>query len=94
MTQAPSFKITRQDIDLVSRIVDRAVDLYDQHNIKADRLTLHMDLTATHANRQMDLDRLLAFPDFDFMHDVAGINRHIDRNTGELGDCFVPRCAA
>lgn len=27
-------------------------------------------------------------------HDIAGIMRHIDRNTGKLTRCFMPRCAS
>lgn len=93
--QTPSFKVKPWELDLIAKAVDRAVALYDQSNIQADRLTLHMDLTAAHANDgPLDFAKLLDFPDFDFMHDIVGINRHIDRFTGKLGDCFVPRCAA
>jgi hypothetical protein len=54
-----------------------------------------MDLTACHANGcPMDFETLLSAPDADFVHDVGGIHRYIDRTTGRLGDCFVPRCAA
>lgn len=60
----------------------------------ADPLVLHMDLVATHANGcPLDFAALLAFPVADFVHDVAGITRHLDRSTGELLDCFLPRCA-
>lgn len=54
-----------------------------------------MDLTACHCNGcELDLDRLLLAPDPDFGHDVCGIRRHIDRRTGKLGGCFLPRCAS
>lgn len=42
---------------------------------------------------ELDLQKLLDAPDGDFGHDVFGIRRHINRQTGELGDCFLPRCA-
>ena len=54
-----------------------------------------MDVTAVHANYMpLALSDLLAADDFDFSHDVFGIRRHIDRDTGRLGNCFVPRYAA
>jgi hypothetical protein len=53
-----------------------------------------MDLSATHANGcPLDFERLLAFPEFDYMHDIVGIHNHIHRGTGKLLHCFVPRCA-
>lgn len=54
-----------------------------------------MDIEATHCNGcPIDLDKLLDTPDFDFMHDIAGITNCLDRETGKLKDCFLPRCAA
>jgi hypothetical protein len=32
-----------------------------------------------------------AVEDFNFAHDIMGIHRHIDRNTGVLTECFSPR---
>lgn len=53
-----------------------------------------MDLTATHLNGcPLDLDALLAMDDSNFLHDVAGIRRHLDRRTGQLTGEFRPRCA-
>lgn len=59
-----------------------------------ERVNLTMDLLAAdgvNGNRPLDWDRLLAADDFNFMHDLAGIARHIDRSTGELTDHFMPR---
>ena len=54
---------------------------------------LKMDLEAAHCNGMpLDFDQLLEFPLADFAHDVVGIHNHIDRDTGKLLDCFVPRC--
>jgi hypothetical protein len=59
-----------------------------------DKAGVTMDLNAAHANGcPLDFQKLLDFPDFDFFHDVYGIARHIDRETGRIGDCFLPRCA-
>jgi hypothetical protein len=58
------------------------------------RINLLMDLCAAdgvNGNDPLDWDRLLAADDFNFLHDVGGISRHMNRDTGELTDCFVPR---
>lgn len=82
--------------------VETIVRRWSDYGIKAglprlsaeDRLSLRMDLAAVNATCPLDLDRLaFDFPAFDFCHDVAGIVRHLDRETGELGGCFLPRCA-
>ena len=89
--QTISFKISRADAALLGEVVDRA--MRDLKHL--DRMMLHMDLTATHANGcPLDLAFMLTVDNFTFAHDVYGITRHIDRNTGKLMDCFVPRCAA
>ena len=51
-----------------------------------------MDITACHANgNPLRLAELLSADDFNFCHDVLGIRRHINRETGQLENCFVPR---
>lgn len=85
-----SFKTTKEETAAISRIVARALAM----NPEYDRKTAHMDLSACHANGcPLDFAKLESFPDYDFAHDVFGIARHIDRETGELTRCFVPRCA-
>lgn len=85
---------SKADRDLIQKIVERSDTLYALVGLKDDRLTRSLDLTACHCNgTPLDLAKLLAFDDANFGHDVLGIRRHIDRHTGKLGDCFLPRCA-
>ena len=56
-------------------------------------MSICMDLAAADCDIPMDLDRLLNADGFNFLHDVGGITRHINRTTGKLEDCFVPRYA-
>ncbi len=87
-----SFECTPADSSFVRKIVDRAIAL--ELASKHDRLGVTMDMVATHANGcPMDFERLLAADDFNFIHDVKGIERHIDRATGHLGGFFLPRFA-
>lgn len=57
-------------------------------------LTASMDIIAANRSCPIRLDDLLAASDADFAHDVLGIFEHINRETGELDDCWTPRFAA
>jgi hypothetical protein len=88
------FHANPMDQARIHDIVHRAERLYAEHGHTVDRISLSMDLTATHLNGcPLDLDKLLAAPDFDFVHDIEGITDHLDRDTGKLTRCFLPRCA-
>jgi hypothetical protein len=57
-------------------------------------IELEMDLVAVHMNVcALRLDELLLADEFNFSHDILGIRRHLNRQTGELGNCFMPRFA-
>ena len=57
------------------------------------RLDMIMDLDAANKNCPLKLQELLDTDDFNFYHDLVGIRQHINRNTGKLEDCFLPRFA-
>ncbi len=91
MASQISFKIDAADRDLIFKVADRAAALGLDRD---DRFAFVMDLTAANANGcPMDFPALLAADDFNFIHDIAGIARHINRDTGKLMDCFCPRFA-
>ncbi len=76
----------------IGKIAARAVDLYAHHEVRVEKRDVLMDISACHFGPQkLRLDDLLAADDFNFMHDVGGINRHLDRERGVLTDCFSPR---
>lgn len=81
---------TKADTKLIKEIVKRAI----AHDPTYPKMDCWMDIEATHLNGcKLDLKKLLAFDDFNFWHDIAGISNHIDRTTGKLTRCFLPRCA-
>lgn len=89
-----SFTTSRADVVLIGRIVDRAVMIADQRGTPADPLDWRMTITAAHANGcPMRLDDWLAADDVNFCHDLFGIDRHLDRDTGKLMNFFRPRFA-
>lgn len=87
-----SFKTTRHEFDLVSKIVDRAWGIGWLRRSYADRISMHMDVCAVHANgNPLRLEALLSADDFNFAHDMSGICNCLDRNTGQLTKGFSPR---
>ena len=54
---------------------------------------IHFVLDIQAVKADMDWERLLEADDFNFIHDMAGINKHLDHDTGELTN-FIPRYIA
>jgi len=82
------FDATAEEYETITHICDRV------GWIGRGKFDLAMDIAATHRNGcELDLDKLLNFPEFDFYHDIQGIREHIDRKTGKLRDFFLPRCS-
>lgn len=95
MSATISFHVSQNDRAIITEIARRAAPLYQDAGVKRSLLDIQMDIEACHANGcPLRLSDLLAADDFNFMHDVAGIARHVDHDTGRLRDCFVPRFAA
>ena len=91
----PVDEARRVTLDLIGKIADRAVNLYAQNDIRVERLNVLMDVITTHfGGCKIRLADLLDADDFNFAHDIGGINRHLDRMTGRLTDGFTPRYSA
>jgi hypothetical protein len=86
-------KFTLDEGSAVNKIIDRAKKLGKQYGIKIDHLGLRMDLSATHAQCPLRLTELADADEFNFVHDVFGIMRHMNRSTGVLDKTFCPRFA-
>lgn len=88
--------VSAEDAALITAIVHRALSIpgFGLGLAQRSACSLHMDLTAVHRNiAPLRLQELLDTDAFNFTHDIGGIRRHLDRETGELGGCFVPRFA-
>ena len=93
--QHPVTEARRAQLDIIEKIADRAVDLYAKNDVLVERSNVLMDIIATHFGEcKLRLGDLLAADDFNFSHDIGGINRHLDRITGKLTDGFSPRYSA
>lgn len=90
-----SFNANSFEHEISLSIAQRASALSIQAGKRIDPTVFQMDVLATHLNGcPLDLERLSAADDFNFAHDVFGIYRHLNRETGQLEDCFLPRFAA
>lgn len=81
---------TKKEFELIVKICERAEAL---DIAPKERMTLIMDLDNVHKSVGLNLEGLLGADDFNFAHDVVGIQNHINRKTKELEDCFLPRYA-
>jgi hypothetical protein len=52
-----------------------------------------MDIDYAAEHLTLDINKLMAFNDVDFTHDVCGIQNNLDRNAGVFINCFIPRAA-
>jgi hypothetical protein len=91
------YTATTQEGETIAAIAARYWDICAQQNRDpiASRMTIAMDIEGAHCNGcPLQLDGLLQASTGDFLHDVLGIVRHIDRKTGRLDGIFCPRYAA
>jgi len=89
-----NWKVSRSEHEIIDRIAIRAYLMAKEASIEYSHHDALMDVTATHLNGcKLKLRELATAPNFDFGHDVFGIRRHLNRETGQLQDCFVPRYA-
>ncbi len=87
-------KVSRYEYELIFKIADRCVRTARELGIDyTDKETVIMDLAVTHATVGLQLDKLLEADAGTFGHDCFGIRHHINRRTGQLEDCFLPRTA-
>ena len=87
--RVPTIPITHHEFAVIDAIVHRALVFFPDRTAR----DVQMDLIATHITSPLRLNELLDAGDSDFVHDIAGIERHLDRQTFGLRDCFRPRFA-
>jgi len=92
MLGMPRLDATRDERRTIMAIVSRYTKLVGEH-IPVEPLAAMMDIEAVHCNGcPVDLVALLeAARDDDLVHDVAGMQRFVNRETGALEQGFTPR---
>ena len=81
-------QVTKEQLELIEECAIRA----EAHGF--EKINTMMDLTyCIEGGCNLRLKEMLDAEDFNFLHDVAGINRHLDHNTHSLRGGFWPRFA-
>ena len=91
-----NFDTSRIDSRVIFEIAGRAMGLHvARQGDPFTKLDIAMDISAVHCNGcPLRLETLRDADDFNFAHDILGIRRHLDRETGQLRDEFSPRFSA
>jgi hypothetical protein len=82
-------KGTKEEFVLIGNIAKKSCRIMPT----LDRMTVEMDLYAVNQTIGLDLMALQEFDLSNLMHDIVGIANNINRVTGNLENCFLPRCA-
>lgn len=76
---------------LISDIVKRGCALAAKFDCTLNPLNSFLDMIVVHRALPLNLKGMLESDDFNFAHDFFGIRNHLDRISGKLGNCFLPR---
>lgn len=79
------------DKETFLKIVEIAKRAESKNLLAFDRMSLIMDLECTHDEFNLRLDELLNADEYNFAHDIVGIQNHLNRAERKMGDFFVPR---
>lgn len=82
--------MNKENLVLIAKIVDRAEE---KRLLMFDRISLLMDLECTAKEFDLRLSDLLNADDFNFSHDICGIQNNLNRETKKMENFFVPRFA-
>lgn len=84
----------KTEMEIVHSIAQRAAAQAQKLDIDYRLIDADMDISAVHVNGcPLRLSELLEADASNFAHDVFGIRRHLNRETGQLADHFLPRFA-
>ena len=91
MNTYEKMKKEREDVKIIAKIVERADNL---NLLQDDRIALMMDLDVANKQFNLRLTELLESDNFNFSHDIIGIQNNINRRTKKINHLqFVPRFA-
>lgn len=89
-----NWESTKEEFETIAKIAKRANAMAKQLNVKYELMTINMDISACHLNGcELRLNELLNADNSNFAHDIFGIRANINRKTGKLENCFLPRYA-
>ena len=81
----------KENFELIVEIAKRA----ERKNLLMfDRMSLIMDLEQATEQFNLKLKELMNADDFNFAHDICGIQNNFNRETLKMENCFLPRYAS
>jgi hypothetical protein len=87
-----NWRVPKKEARIIDKIASRAVAMALANDIEYSFQDADMDITAVHANGcRLNLSELLHTDEANFGHDIFGIRRFLNRETGELRGFFTPR---
>lgn len=86
-------EITKTDYQTISKIANRMMSLPTSATFFRQKIDWEMDIEAAHQDVGLKLSELLKADDGNFAHDLTGIRDNLNRDTGKLENCFLPRYA-
>ncbi|MCR4362126.1 hypothetical protein JDW21_18895 [Bacillus subtilis] len=75
-------------------IVEIAKRAEEKNLLMFDRMSLIMDLECVNEEFNLRLEDLLNADDFNFAHDIIGIQNNLNREERKMENLFVPRFAS
>ena len=80
----------KENYEIINKICNRANEM---NIVLHSRFSLLMDIEKVYDTIGLKLLDLLESSDFDFTHDIVGIQVNMNRETGNLENGFLPRFA-
>ena len=77
-----------ENFELYLKITKRAEEM---KMVMFDRMSLIMDLECADNEFNLRLEEFVNADNFNFSHDICGIQNNLNRKTKEFENCFVPR---
>ena len=78
----------KENFKLIAEIAKRAESM---NLLMFDRFSLIMDLECANREFNLRLEEFLDADNFNFAHDISGIQNNINRQTKQFENCFLPR---
>lgn len=80
-------------MQLYAKLAKRATLVAEKHGVYREHVNWLLDFENADKDVGLKLEELLAADDSNFVHDAFGIYNHMNRTTGKLEGCFLPRFA-
>jgi hypothetical protein len=84
-------RLSPLELQLINQIAERGRMMYLRAKLDVPIWQIEGELMLAHKKRPLRLGELAQADDFNFAHDVIGIRNHINLETGEMSDHFLPR---